>query len=225
MKIIISPSKTQKPAETPELWIPYVQRASIQNKIIEARAALIEPLKKYACQKPFDELSSGTPALLFYTGLVYKQLSLDKYDREALEYIHQHLILLSAYYGYLNPFETITAYRLDYKTRLPDIKLYDHWKLYLDENLPQDEIYINLASDEFSKNVSRNKINIHFREIDQSTGRLINKATFSKMARGRFLDEMIMNQLDTLSEIKKISFDGYHFSDEHSSQVDFYYIR
>ena len=125
MKIIISPSKTQKPVATPELWKPYVQRASIQNKIIEARAALIEPLKKYACQIPVDELSLETPALLFYTGLVYKQLSI--------------------------------AYRLDYKTKVPDIKLYDHWKLYLDENLPQDEIYINLASDEFSKNVSRNK--------------------------------------------------------------------
>ncbi len=220
MKIIISPSKTQKHLDIPELWRPYVQAASIQTDMKRQRAILQDPLAQYAAPL---EPTSGTPALLFYTGLVYKQLNLAAYDRTALDYINQHLILLSAFYGFLNPFEPINAYRLDYKVKFPDFKLYDYWRKFLDDNLPKDTLYVNLASDEFSKSVTCAKLNIHFRENIQ--GRLQNKATFSKMARGRFLHEMIINQVVSADEIKKIAFDGYQFNADCSTEIDYYFIR
>ena len=235
MKIIISPSKTQNYNQIHEsavhepvfnkeaLYLNQRLKKLSQNalrRLMGIDGTLLE--QTYNNIKTFD---AATPnyAITTYTGLVYKYLHLDDYNKDQLEYMDKHLIILSAMYGILRPFDGIKPYRLDMKMPLVKPSLYKYWERHVTHYLKNDALLIDLSSNEFGKMLPSNRITIKF--MEEKDQHYKNVATYSKMARGQLLHLMIKNQITEPDQIKTVSFEGYHYNPELSNDRTIVFTR
>ena len=60
-----------------------------------------------------------TPAILSYEGIQYRYMAPGVMETVHLEYLREHLRILSGFYGLLRPFDGVTPYRLEMQARLP----------------------------------------------------------------------------------------------------------
>lgn len=223
MKIILSPSKTATYKDqplfngTPLLYpkqtkkLVAVIRKLSQKEMAKALSIKGDLLKQTFMQYKNFHRAETYPAFPSYNGLVYKQIPLNSYQAKEIQYIKQHVRILDALYGVLEPDTLITPYRLDMKAKL-DINLYHFWDI---DTYFEEEPIINLASTEFSSMVHRDMINISF--LQEKNGRFVNQATYSKMARGTMLHYMVVNNVTNINEIKAFNEDGYSFNQELST--------
>src|SRR5690554_7145851 len=91
-----------------------------------------------------------------FNGDVYTGLDAYSLSSEKVDYLQNHLRILSGLYGLLKPLDAIEPYRLEMGTKLPinDKKdLYDFWKetltKSLNKELKKNDVLINLASNEY----------------------------------------------------------------------------
>ena len=170
------------------------------------------------------------PAISLYYGVSFKELKLEDYSEKSLKYLQNNLLILSAFYGVSLPFDLIKKYRLDMTISIIDKGLYNFWKKdinkYISNILDNDEILLNLASSEFSKLIDNKKtpmINLDFKEEKDGTYKSI--STYSKKARGQFLNYLIKNQVSNIENIKKIELNGYSLNEELSDKKNFIFTR
>lgn len=187
----------------------------------------------YERLKSMDLLNSLTPAILAYEGLQYQHMAPQVFSQNALDYIEDRLRILSGFYGVLTPFTGVVPYRLEMQAKLQinDKKdLYDFWsdKLYK-EVIDTDKTIINLASKEYSKAIQKHIkdddrfINVEF--VIEENGKIKQKATHAKMARGQMVRFMAENSIDCVDDIKKFNDNGYEFSKEYSDENKIVFIR
>ncbi len=228
MKIILSPSKTQdfqKPFDGP-MTTPLFTAESIRlnNRLKRMSKKAIADMMQIKDNLLDDSISmikefpAGKPkqAVAAYTGLVFKYFDLSAYDETAFNYLNNHLFILSAKYGALRPLDGIHPYRLDMKMKPSGLSLYDYWQKEMDQLFTSEDLIIDLASNEFSKMVSGNKITVGFRTLQD--GKYKNLATYSKMARGMLLHQMVLNQTNTIDALKALTFDDYSYSSALSNE-------
>ena len=194
MKIIISPAKTKK-LEGNGNGNKYCDKiGQIVAKILELdldtfakKMKLKEDKAKalYEFYKNFDSSPEGM-AVLSYKGAVLKEA---KIGSEDLDYLGNHLYILSALYGILEPCDSIKEYRLDFDN---NIIPKDFWKEIVNDKL-KDELIINLASKEYFNQIDLPMIEICFTSKMQI-----------KKARGQFLRILIDNKVETLEDLKKL---------------------
>ena len=141
-----------------------------------------------------------------------------------------NLLILSALYGVSLAFDLLKKYRLDMTMSIIDKGLYNFWKKdindYISNILSKDEVLLNLASGEFSKLIDNKKIsmiNIDFKE--EKDGAYKSVSTYSKKARGQFLNYLIKNQIANLEDIKKIKLDGYSLNKDLSDEKNLIFTR
>ena len=119
------------------------------------------------------------PAINLYGGLVFKQLQLDKIDKQ---WLNNHVIILDALYGIIKPLDLISKYRLDFQTKI-NIDLKDFWKETLNKYLAGYEIF-NLASSEFSSLIDHKmheiKLEKNIKQIKIARGKTLNNILLSK---------------------------------------------
>ena len=170
------------------------------------------------------------PAISLYYGVSFKELELEDYSEKSLKYLQNNLLVLSAFYGISLPFDLIKKYRLDMTIPIIDKGLYNFWKKdineYISNILDNDEILLNLASSEFSKLIDNKKtpmINLDFKEEKDGTYKSI--STYSKKARGQFLNYLIKNQVSNIENIKKMELNGYSLNEELSDKKNFIFTR
>ena len=177
------------------------------------------------------DLKKGlAPALFSYVGLAYQYMAPDIFTENELEYVQNHLRILSGFYGVIKPFDGIRSYRLEMQQALPKIgNLYDFWKdTIYKEVMDKDRIVINLASKEYSKCIEdylTDKdiyINIVFGEL--KNGKVIQKGTMAKMARGEMVRWMAEHAITSIKEIKNFNM-HYYFEEKYSSDREFVFIR
>jgi cytoplasmic iron level regulating protein YaaA (DUF328/UPF0246 family) len=174
-----------------------------------------------------------TPAILAYTGLQYTTMAPHVFSKDALDYIQKHLRIISGFYGTLAPFDGIVPYRLEMKAAL-DINennsLYDFWgKMIYDEIIEDDHLIINLASKEYAQTITPylhdedQMITLIFgEEID---GKIKQKGTFAKMARGEMVRYLAENNIQNKEDIKAFNELDYHYSEEHSNDHQYVFIK
>lgn len=204
-----------------EILMKQLQQLSIEDvmkqmKVNEKIATL--NVKRYQ-NFAYDE--NGQAAIDTYHGLQFKQLCLDEYNDDELSYMNAHIRILSGLYGVLRPFDSIYPYRLEMKYKPLD--LYSFWQDDIDAYF-KDNIVINVASNEYGnilKGINVYHVAFKIRKNDQ----LVTQSTQAKMARGKFIDYVIRNQVQQLNEIKKFNLDGYTFSVEHSKEKEFVFIK
>jgi cytoplasmic iron level regulating protein YaaA (DUF328/UPF0246 family) len=157
----------------------------------------------------------------------------DLFTEPALNYLQNHVRILSGFYGILKPFDGIIPYRLEMQAPLPVKKsknLYTFWNKKLYEALEFDKgPVINLASKEYSKCLTPylkpkdQLIEVSFSHIID--GKLKVKATLAKMARGEMVRYLAENNITTIEEVKNFDHPHYKYSKEHSdlSKIVFLY--
>lgn len=112
-----------------------------------------------------------TPAVFAYEGIQYQSMAPMVFEQDALDYIGEHLYILSGFYGILGAFDGVVPYRLEMQAKLAweradgrERSLYEYWGADLYEILTQpsgrdraadangqDVTIVNLASKEYSR--------------------------------------------------------------------------
>lgn len=174
-----------------------------------------------------------TPAIIAYEGIQYQYMAPGVFTSQQLEYVQNNLRIISGFYGVLKPFDGVTPYRLEMQAKLKSdgfSNLYKFWKdLIFKELTFSNDTIINLASKEYSKCVTDyltediSFVTCCFAEF--SNGKLAEKGTFCKMARGEMVRFMAENNIENPSDIKKFDRLGYKFSDDHSNENTYVFIK
>ena len=174
-----------------------------------------------------------TPALLSYEGLQYQHMMPVVFTSLAMDYVREHLRILSGFYGVLSPFDGVTPYRLEIQAALSvggSGNLYEFWgdRLYR-AVLDEDRTILNLASKEYSKAVEKylqpedRLITIVFGEL--AGGRVKQKGTLAKMARGEMVRYLAEGGITDLERLKDFAGMGYQFAEEYSTRTEWTFLR
>ena len=245
MKIIFSPSKEMreenifenKKIEFTEFKFKdktHILMSVLKEKSIDEIKNIMK-LKGDLLNKTYKDIQNhkklkNVPAISMYYGVSFKELELEDYSEKSLKYLKNNLLILSALYGISLPFDLLKKYRLDMTMSIIDKGLYSFWEKdvtdYISNILNKDEILLNLASSEFSKMIDNKKIpmiNIEFKE--EKDGVYKSVSTYSKKARGKFLNYLIKNQINNLEDIKKVELDKYSLNKDLSDEKNFVFTR
>jgi len=245
MKIIISPAKKMnKDTDSIEVTgMPeFINDAVILMHEMQS-LSLSEGKALWKCNDKLAELNYKrykdmalmrrlTPAVIAYEGLQYQHMAPKVLTTRALSYLSDHLRILSGFYGVLRPFDGVTPYRLEMQAKLSVNNcndLYDFWGDRLYHSLVDDDrIIINLASKEYSQCIEKyitpkdRFITIEFGELVE--GKVKQKGTISKMARGNMVRFMAENNISDPNGIKDFQELGFAYSKELSSNSKYVFI-
>ncbi len=246
MRIIISPAKKMKiDTDSPldmgapkfmkqtELLLEYLREMCYEEaKDVWKCNDNIAQLNYDRIQR-MDLHANLTPAIFSYEGIQYQYMGPGVFNRSELEYIEEHLRILSGFYGMLRPFDGVTPYRLEMQAKLQMREfdsLYDFWgKILAEEIFSQSSCIINLASKEYSRCISEyidggiKFISCIFGEMKGQ--KVIEKGTQVKMARGEMVRFMAENQIRNAEEIKLFDRLGYTYNDNLSDDCTYVFIK
>lgn len=190
--------------------------------------------KNFERFRNMDLQENLTPAILSYEGIQYQYMAPIVFEGTEMEYIQQHLRILSGFYGVLRPFDGVTPYRLEMQAKAKGISgtkdLYEFWgdSLYRVVN-DEDHIILNLASKEYAKNIEKYLkaedwfVTCIFGEM--VNGKVQQKGTMAKMARGEMVRYMAENQIEDLKEIQKFNRLGYIYHEELSGEREYVFLK
>lgn len=230
MNIIISPAKTFKIRRLKNKSCDCLYENKKNELVSIIKEKSVEELKKlwkcsdkiadesYKLYENFDSASKGC-AILSFDGIQYQYMDVDSLDEKQLEYLQEHLRILSGLYGILRPLDEISKYRLDFEDKI--INLYEFWKDEIRNHFKGEDI-IDLASKEYGQNIykylDKTPVKIDFKEEVLVDGKikLKTKATPSKILRGRMVNYMARNNVEDIEQLKKFSCDGYNYSEDYS---------
>ena len=245
MKIIISPAKKLNDRK-----INLQNTSDIQ--FLNETKYLIKELQKYSLieikkmmnisdklallnyerfQKWDLDSSDVMPAILLFKGDVYKGLKADSFSNEQLNFAQDHLRIISGLYGLLRPLDLVFPYRLEMGTNIQTNKadnLYEFWndklRLNLISEMKDDDILINLASNEYSKALELDQfkqkvITPVFK--DSKNGKLKVISFYAKRARGEMVNFIVQNKIKDLSDIRSFNYGGYTFVSEENNEILF----
>lgn len=179
-----------------------------------------------------DLHSQLTPAILSYEGIQYQYMAPGVFTDQEFAYVQKHLRILSGFYGILKPFDGVTPYRLEMqaKLRIGECKdLYAYWGDSLTATLLADtDCIVNLASREYSLSVSKYLPN-DCRFItcvfgEEKDGKIIEKGTMCKMARGEMVRYMAENQISQPEQMQSFDRLHYRFSKERSDETTYVFV-
>ena len=190
-------------------------------------------------KKRFNEFGNQQKkaAAFAFAGDTYKGLSVEKLEKNDVEYAQKHLRIISGLYGLLRPLDEIEPYRLEMGSKLKGkhgSSLYEYWGNKISENLNQhaktigSKILVNCASNEYFNAIDTNKLSLKvitpiFMENKNGKQKII--SFYAKNARGAMARFIIQNRLQSEKDLKKFDLDGYVYNAEKSSEGKFVFIR
>lgn len=247
MKIVVSPAKTldfeTKLPTTRATQPKFLEEAELINNKLERKskkavAKLMDISDKlaelnYQRYKEFNipfTKQNARPAVYAFAGDVYAGLDAYTIPSEKLDLLQDSLRILSGMYGLLRPLDLIQPYRLEMGTKLPVNRkrdLYSFWKKTLTETLNEElednELFLNLASVEYFNAIDEKKLKVPVISPvfkDHKNGKLKIISFFAKKARGSMARFVIDKNVKTLEELKGFNYDGYGFSEEYTEKAN-----
>ena len=246
MKIILSPAKkmsvdvdTLEPIGLP-IYLEDTQRLLdwLKEKSYDELKSLWkcndkiaeENFKRIEC---LDLNKNLTPAVLSYEGIAFQYMAPAVFEYEQFDYIQEHLRIISGFYGVLKAMDGIVPYRLEMQAKLQIDKyrnLYDFWGKKIYNAVCDDSgIIINLASKEYSKCVEKYLTDdgtyIACVFADEVNGKLVQKGTYAKMARGEMVRFMAENKIENPTDLKDFDRLNYKYEKDISSDNEYIFIR
>ena len=246
MKIMISPAKKIKtdPEGYPCRGLPaYLSRTEVLKDWI--RGMSFDRKKAlWACNEKIAEENEArfaemdlhrqlTQALLAYDGIQYTSMGTEVLEQRQIEYLQEHLRILSGFYGILKPLDGVVPYRLEMHARgAPEgyRDLYDFWgdALYR-EMLDESRVIVNLASREYAKCVEKyltpedRYVTCLFGELEN--GRVVQKGVYAKMARGDMVRYLAETGTEEPEQLKGYDRCGYRYDEKRSTETTYVFIR
>lgn len=182
--------------------------------------------------RDMDLYNRLTPAVLAYEGIQYQYMAPGVFTDREYAYIQEHLRILSGFYGVLHPFDGVTPYRLEMQAKLKigeSKDLYAYWGDRLAQTFfAETDCVLNLASKEYSICVSKylpdsvRFITCVFGE--EKDGKVIEKGTMCKMARGEMVRYMAQNQISTPEQVKSFNRLNYRFNKSRSDDSTYIFL-
>ena len=237
MKIIFSPSKEMS------FQSPYKEATNYSDKtktiISELKNLNKDEIKNIykISDKVADEvinyidnfdIEESYRAIEMYTGLAFRKFDVDSLNSDERSYLDEHLVILSAFYGPINPEKLIRPYRLDMNAgiKIDGLSLKNFWKDEFNSVFHDEEIILNLASDEFSNLIDRKKFKIYdFDFFEKKDGKLKSHSTISKKSRGLMLNYICKNKIENLEDLKNFNLEGFEFAEELSTESKFTFLK
>lgn len=181
--------------------------------------------------------SNAKQAVFAFMGDAYRSLDADSLTAKQINFLQDHLVILSGLYGYLRPLDLIQPYRLEMKTPLRNPRgsdLYQFWNDRIAKGLEKllkehnSKTIINLASGEYFKAVSqaidpKRIITVSFKEKKGGAYKVI--GINAKRARGamtRFIAEHNITQPKKLLDFNR---DDYKFNSSLSNDHEYVFVR
>ena len=252
MKIIISPAKSldfETKATTSLFTNPsFLDQSEKLNKKLKtlSRKKLGELMKvsqpladlNYERNQDWQKdytLENGKQAVYAFTGEVYRGIDVTTLSEEKLPQLQEKLRILSGLYGILKPLDIMLPYRLEMGTKLKVGRTENLYKFWgdtlansLNEEMSDDELFINLASTEYFKAVPQKALKVPmitpvFKELKNGQYKVI--MTYAKKARGLMVRYILDNGVETLEELKGFNTEGYGFSESLSSDTELVFTR
>ena len=239
MMTFISCAKTMtdhSKVEVPTTGTPQFQAEAIQHALDMSRFSaeelerLLRVNSKIAAENYLrfqdfcSEANKALPALLAYTGIVFKRICPQDFTAEDFQYVQDHLRITSFLYGLLRPLDLIKNYRLEGDVRLPEhegISMFDYWKPILTDEFiksikAQGGTLVNLASNEMKDLFDWKRIEQQVRVITPEfqvwkKGKLTTVVIYTKMCRGEMARYIIKNRIEKPEELKSFNWEGFCF--------------
>ena len=243
MKIVVSPAKTldyeSKLPTTRGTQPEFLETASkINRKLSRQTKAELSSLMSisdkladlnYTRYQDFQEdhdKKNSRPAMYAFAGDVYTGLDAYTIATDKLDQVQDTVRILSGMYGILRPLDLIQPYRLEMGTSIGIERknsLYEVWQKKvtesLNKDLEEDELFLNLASNEYFKAVDTSKLKVPVISPvfkDFKNGKLKIISFYAKKARGSMVRYVIDNNCKSLEDVKGFDFDDYRFSEQHT---------
>ncbi|MCI9421512.1 peroxide stress protein YaaA [Lachnospiraceae bacterium WCA-9-b2] len=246
MRIIISPAKKMNtdtdtfPQPVPPVFL---KEAEVLKDWLRT-LSLEEARNLWKCNDKIAELNYRrlqemnlnrrlTPALLSYEGIQYQYMAPKVFTKKEWDYVQEHLRILSGFYGVLKPLDGVIAYRLEMqaKAHVNGFKnLYEFWGHRLYQEVSEgDRIILNLASKEYSRCIEKylKPEDIYITCIfgEWKKGKVIQKGTQAKMARGEMVRFMAEEGIVDVGEVRGFDRLGYQFEEEMSSEKEYVFLK
>lgn len=163
-----------------------------------------------------------SPAAMSYHGIQYQSMAPEVMDSAQLDWLQDHLWILSGLYGCVRPFHAVEPYRLEMGAKLAvdDARdLYAFWGDKLARAIApagSNPTIVNLASVEYAKAVlpclttDATVVTCLFGEGVRN-GKPIQRSTASKKARGSMVRWMAENKLEDVSGLTAFDVGYRHF--------------
>ena len=171
---------------------------------------------------PFTK-NNARQAVYAFAGDVYRGMDIYTLPIEKISLLQNTLRIISGLYGVLKPLDLIQPYRLEMGTRMAvgrNKNLYEFWRKKitksLNEELAEDEIFLNLASAEYFKAIDTKTLKVPVVTAvfkDFKNGEYKSIMTFAKLARGYMTRYILDHNIDTLDGLKGFDYEGYGFSE------------
>jgi uncharacterized protein len=254
MLVVLSPSKTldyDSAPQTDKFTQPqFVEEAEQLVEIlrgydieglrdlmdISENLAVLNVERYDAFETPFTP-DNAKPAITAFQGDVYRDFRLDEYAGEDFDFLQEHVRILSGLYGALRPLDLMQPYRLEMGTKLDNPRgdrLYKFWGDKITEAINAaidaqgDDILLNLASNEYFDSIDTDKLagrilNVGFKDLRGDSYRTI--TFYLKRLRGTMTDWMVRNRVTEPEQLKGFNERNYYFSDEHSTDDEYVFLR
>lgn len=179
------------------------------------------------------KIGKSKQALWAFQGDVYSGVDVDGYSQGDIEFVQKSLRMLSGLYGVVRPLDLIQPYRLEMGIKLENREggnLYKYWgdKISKVLNEDEDEVILNLASNEYFKGIDRsalkaNIINVHFKEWKVDKYKIV--AIHAKRARGMMVNYVVKNRILKAEDVVGFGMAGYVFNAELSDENNYVFTR
>lgn len=246
IRIIISPAKTMKIdndsfthrqmpiyIEDTQMLLEYLQTLTYDElKLVWKCSDKLTALNSKRI-RDMDLYKTLTPAIVSFEGLQYQYMGAGTFTYDQLDYIENHLRILSGFYGLVRPFDGIVPYRLEMQSKLIGWEyksLYDFWGDKIARKLASESTcIIDLASKEYSDSISKHLpdstklIKCSFGQL--INGKVIEKATLIKMARGEMVSFMAEKEIKDPQGLKEFDRLDYSYHDDLSKDDNYVFIK
>ena len=252
MKIVLSPAKSldfDSPLPTASFSeARFLTESDRLNKLIKKKSArslsklmsISDALGRLNYERnqewslPFDQ-TNARPAVYAFKGEVYRALDVYNLASKKVDYLQDNLRIISGLYGILKPLDLIQPYRLEMGTRIKvgrNKNLYEFWRKKvtqsLNEELKEDEVFVNLASNEYFKAIDLKALKTPvitpvFKDLKNGEYKTI--MTFAKLARGYMTRYIAETNASSAEDIKGFNYERYGFSESMSTETELVFIR
>ena len=183
---------------------------------------------------PFSS-ENARQAIYAFDGDVYRGLDAYSISEEKLDILQDTVRIISGLYGLLKPLDLIQPYRLEMGTKFPVGKnknLYEFWRkkitTALNDELYEDELLVNLASQEYFKAIDVKAlkaplIHVDFKEFKNGQFKTI--AIFSKRARGLMTRHIVETNAKSIEDLKTFNAGRYAFDANLSTENKLVFTR
>ena len=203
---------------------------------VSDKIALLNAERNAAWHTPFTP-ENAKQAVYMFNGDVYEGIAAESLNAKQIQYLQQHVRLLSGLYGLLRPLDLMQPYRLEMGTAFANSRgknLYEFWgdriTGLLNETLAANgsEVLINLASQEYFKSINTKKLKAKLITPvfkDEKNGQYKIISFYAKRARGLMVRYAAEHGITDPQDLQNFDYEGYEFNAAASNDKEWVFLR